>query len=170
MQVLPIALARRFQRAPDLELLFAPAETPPVDASALVVVDERHAEVRHVAGVGLGSVAATAAILFGALFTAVATGILALWLVASSAGTVGQFEDFMQTIGFRDFAVSGNRIVLGLMVIAAAFTLLATALAIIAAGLYNALAATGHGLKVTITPNPAPALGLSADGDRPQAA
>ena len=153
MHVVPIPLARRFQRSKDLPELHTPVQTPPAEISGLLVAEPRYAATRRIEGLGLGSVAATAAVLFGALFAAVSMGILALWIAASATGTVGQFEGFMRSIGFRDFAVSGTRIVLGLLVVAAAFTLLATALAVIAAGLYNVLAATGHGLRVRITPD-----------------
>jgi hypothetical protein len=106
---------------------------------------------RRVDSVGLASVANLALIFYGFVFASLAGGVLLVWGMISSLGYVHRFEHFMRSIGFRGFAVSTNGVVLGLIGVAGALVLLATALTLLAAYAYNIVGATGHGLVVRMS-------------------
>ena len=146
---LPRALRRHDGEEPQTWLPVTVPVTEPVDRVDAAVARQRVA--RRIDGVGLGSVAKLALLFYGCVFASLAGGVLIVWAMINTLGYVHRFEHFMRSIGFRDFALSTNGIVFGLIGIAGALTLLATLLTLLVACAYNIVGSAGQGLVLKMS-------------------
>jgi hypothetical protein len=112
------------------------------------------APTHQLEGIELRSLAAFAALFYGAAFIALGIGVAAVWFLASLAGLVGQFEEFMQSIGFRDFQVLGPKVIFGGLLVALALVVFLTVMTVLAAALCNVMARHGHTVRVRFTEAP----------------
>jgi hypothetical protein len=108
-------------------------------------------------GIDLRSLAVFSALFYGAAFLALAIGVAVAWLLASVVGLVGQFEEFMRSIGFRDFEVVAPQVILGGLVLALALVVFLTVMTVLAAALYNVMAKHGRTVRVRFGEVPPPA-------------
>jgi Transmembrane domain of unknown function (DUF3566) len=120
-----------------------PAEAPTVTSESFVVTPTHQLE-----GIELRSLAVFAALFYGAAFVALGIGIAVVWFFAWIVGLVGQFEEFMQSIGFRDFQLVGPRVIFGGLVLALALVVFLTVMTVLAAALYNVMASNGRTVRM----------------------
>ena len=105
---------------------------------------------RHIDTIDLRSLAVFAALFYGASVAALSGALLLVWVVASIAGIVARFEEFMRSIGFRGFHVLSPELLLGGVVLAVAFALFLTVMSVLAGAVYNVLARSGHAVQFSI--------------------
>lgn len=129
------------------------------DPTVLVAVHDRLEEAlpeavvsptHQLRGIDLRSLTSFALLFYGAVAGALALGIATVWVGASLVGVVAQFEEFMQSIGFRGFRVIGPELIFGGLLLALALVLFLTVITVLAAGFYNVMASHGRGVKVRI--------------------
>jgi hypothetical protein len=133
------------------------AADPTPTASELDALDV--APTHQLEGIELRSLASFAALFYGAAFVALGVGIAVVWILASIAGLVGRFEEFMQSIGFRDFQVIGPKVILGGLLLAAALVVFLTVMTVLAGALFNVMANSGRTVRVRLGEAPPAAPG-----------
>jgi len=132
------------------------------DADGAATDDATIAEVllvsptHQVNGVDLRSLAVVASLFYTTAFLALGLGLIVVWLLASVVGVVGQFEEFMQSIGFSDFNVLGPELIFGSLLLGASFVVFLTVMTVLAGAFYNVMASYGRGvqLRVGVAPEP----------------
>lgn len=155
--VLPLPWKRDSARfgagAPVVETVVAEPEAPDVapasiGASTRVALDApRRMSVQAVELGPLASLAVRCAIVVGAVGAAAVTF---LWIVAAALGLVGSAESFMQSVGFRNFTLSGTKIIAGASLAVTGCALGVAALIVVAGAVYNFLASNGGGLRLQV--------------------
>jgi hypothetical protein len=128
----------------------APASSPVTAVPSELAVTPSH----QLEGIELRSLAGFAALFYGAAFIALGIGVAAVWFLASLVGLVGQFEEFMQSIGFRDFQVLGPKVIFGGLLAAFALVAFLTVMTVLAGALYNVMARHGHMVRVRLGETP----------------
>lgn len=110
----------------------------------------------QVNGVDLKSLAVVASLFYTTAFLALGVGLVVVWLLASVVGVVGQFEEFMQSIGFSDFHVLGPQLIVGSLLLGASLVIFLSVMTVLAGGFYNVMASYGRGvqLRVGVAPTP----------------
>lgn len=84
-----------------------------------------------------------------ALVVTLGAGVV-LWVIASSAGVVDNFENFMSDLGFEDFEFLSWRILRASTLIGLVFVAMSTILTVLAAAFYNLFAELVGGIEVTV--------------------
>ena len=136
----------------------APTETSLADS--LVVSPGARSDIaldeQYLQGFDLRSVARFAVRFFTCVLAAMIVATFAVWLVASALGLIGDFERFMEGVGFNDFHLLSIEFLLGVCFIGVAFSIFMTVLVCAAAALYNVLAHRWEGVRVYMSSGPAP--------------
>lgn len=116
-------------------------------------------------GFELRSVGRIALFYYACALAVLMLGVVLTWAGLSALGFVGQFEEFMRSIGFRGFRVSTSAVILGGILLVAAVVVFLTVMTMLAAGFYNALARHhGVGVRLKAIPTSKP---TARDGRRP---
>ena len=149
---LRLPLRLKLRRGRSLETVpFEPESAPAVDAPAPQL--GRHLEPTHrLEGFDLRSVASTALLYYACAFVVLSLGVVLVWVGASVFGVVGHVEDFMRSIGFRDFHVAGFKIIMGAVLVCVAVVTFLTVMTVLAAAFYNLLGRPNRGLRLRLTP------------------
>jgi hypothetical protein len=149
-----------------------PGVAPPASTAAPTAAESRVASelealvvapTHQLDGIELRSLAGFAALFYGVAFMALAAGLAVVWVIAWAAGLVGKFEEFMRSIGFRDFQIVGPKLIFGGLLLALALIVFLTVMTVLAGALYNAMANTGRTVRVRVSaaplidPDPPPA-------------
>ena len=128
---------------------------PAVPAPRLVVGPggvDRHWTLRRF---DLASVARFSLVFYLAVLAVWLLAGIVLWALASVAGLIGSLERFIKSLfGFTSFHFQAGRILLGALLIGVALTLLGTLANLVAAAVYNAIANTVGGVRVTVADEP----------------
>lgn len=106
----------------------------------------------HLEGFELRSVARVAVWYYACALAVLAAGVVVAWLAAVALGLVGRAEEFMRSIGFRDFTFVGIEVIAGGVLLALAAMVFLTAMTVLAAACYNLLRRPGREVGVRITP------------------
>jgi hypothetical protein len=85
-------------------------------------------------------------------FAVLTLGVVLAWVGASVFGVVGRVEEFMRSIGFRDFRFAGFQVILGGILLCVAAVAFLTVMTVLAAAFYNLLGRRDHGVGIRITP------------------
>jgi hypothetical protein len=134
----------------------APTETSLVDSPIVTpgVRDDVALDEQYLQGFDLRSVARFAVRFFTCVLAAMIVATFAVWLVASALGLIGDFERFMEGVGFNDFHLLSIEFLLGVCFIGVAFAIFMTVLVCAAAALYNVLAHRWEGVRVYMSSAP----------------
>jgi hypothetical protein len=141
----------------------ARADAASTEVEPLVVTPTHQLE-----GIELRSLAWFSAMFYAAAFAALGLGLVVVWFLAWIVGLVGQFEAFMQSIGFRDFQLMGPKLIFGALLLALALVVFLTVMTVLAGALYNVMASNGRTIRVRlgepppVSPAPPPE-GTAAD-------
>jgi hypothetical protein len=147
---LPRPLPRRRRRALVTEE-FDPASTDVVYTSP--APKSGHLEPTHrLEGFELRSVASTALLYYGCAFLVLTLGVVLVWFGASMFGVVGRVEEFMRSIGFRDFRFAGFKVITGGVLLSVAAVAFLTVMTVLGAAFYNLLGRPHRGVKLRLTP------------------
>lgn len=155
--VLPMRSSRTAD--PEERLPAEAAGADPDPSTELVV------EVDHVSLGPLTALAVRGALLLAA---SGALGVALLWQIADAGGLVERFESFMQSIGFRDFAIAPTQVLVGLFLVVTGVALLVAAVIVLAGAVYNVLARPRSGLRLRLVEAPLPAVTHRELPTRPQ--
>jgi transmembrane protein DUF3566 len=140
-----------------------PGVAPPASTAAPTAAESRVASelealvvapTHQLDGIELRSLAGFAALFYGVAFMALAAGLAVVWVIAWAAGLVGKFEEFMRSIGFRDFQIVGPKLIFGGLLLALALIVFLTVMTVLAGALYNAMANTGRAVRVRVSAAP----------------
>ena len=116
-----------------------------------------HLEPTHrLAGFELRSVASTALLYYACAFVVLALGVVLVWVGANLLGVVGRVEEFMRSVGFREFHFAGFEIIVGGVLLCVAAVAFLTVMTVLAAAFYNLLGRAGEhpdrGVKLRLAP------------------
>ena len=109
---------------------------------------------QYLAGFDLRSVVRFSVRFFTCVLAAMIVATFAVWLIASALGLIGDFERFMEGVGFNDFHLLSVEFLLGVCLIGVAFAMFMTVLVCAAAALYNVLAHRWEGVRVYMASGP----------------
>ena len=142
---LPIPIRRRKPR---------PTEIEEEGSEAAEADDEQASEklepTHRLEGFELRSVASTALLYYGCAFLVLVLGVVLVWFGASMFGVVGRIEEFMRSIGFRDFNFAGFKVITGGILLAVSAVAFLTVMTVIGAAFYNLLGRPHRGVKVRL--------------------
>ncbi len=121
---------------------------PPAVAPVRSLSERRYRQ--RITRLDLWSVAKVAVCFYlSALIVTLVAGIV-VWLIASGAGAVGNFETFMRDAGFDDFRFLSGQILRGGVLIGLAIVAVLTVITLVAAALYNLFAELIGGVEVLV--------------------
>ncbi len=121
-------------------------------ASSRRLVELNVEATHHLEGFELRSVARVAAWYYSGALAVLAGGVVLAWLAAVVLGLVGRAEEFMRSIGFREFTFVGIEVIFGGILLALAAMTFLTTMTVVAAACYNLLRRPGREVGVRITP------------------
>src|SRR5688500_15182240 len=127
---LPLRIPLRRRRS----LETAPFEPEPHSVDATAPRAGGRLEPTHrLAGFDLRSVASTALLYYAFVFVVLTLGVILVWVVANMLGVVGRVEEFMRSIGFRDFRFAGFQVIVGGVLLSMAAVAFLTVMTVLAA-------------------------------------
>jgi hypothetical protein len=120
----------------------------------------------------VSSVARVALLFYVGVLAMMIFGIGIAWFLASQFGVISGLEGFMRSVGFENFRVLSESVLLGATMIAVAVVAMCVVVTIAAAALYNAASAPWGGVHVTLSPRTDDAAGrvlekVRVDGSEP---
>lgn len=76
--------------------------------------------------------------------------LVLLWSVASATGTIDNIQQFMKSFGWESFQFNGGQLFVNVMILGLLAVLLATALWVLAATIFNLITDLVGGIRVTV--------------------
>jgi hypothetical protein len=76
--------------------------------------------------------------------------LVLLWSVASATGTIDNIQQFMKSFGWESFQFKGGQLFVNVMILGLLAVLLATALWVLAATIFNLITDLVGGIRVTV--------------------
>ena len=76
--------------------------------------------------------------------------LVLLWSVASATGTIDNIQQFMKSFGWESFQFKGGRLFVNVMILGLLGVVLATALWVLAATIFNLITDLVGGIRVTV--------------------
>ena len=76
--------------------------------------------------------------------------LVLLWSVASATGTIDNIQQFMKSFGWESFEFNGGQLFVNVMVLGLLGVVLATALWVLAATIFNLITDLVGGIRVTV--------------------
>ena len=80
----------------------------------------------------------------------VLVALVLLWSVASATGTIDNIQQFMKSFGWESFQFKGGQLFVNVMVLGLLGVVLATALWVLAATIFNLITDLVGGIRVTV--------------------
>jgi hypothetical protein len=142
----PRALGRYFEPRPSRN--GHTVATSPVVSRAVPLPRQ---QMQRINSIRVRSVARVAVIFYFGAFAIMVGGIGIAWFGASRLGVVAGIERMMRSVGFQDFRLLSEQILLGAVMIAVVAVVLCVVLTLVAASLYNAASAPWGGIDVSVT-------------------
>ena len=121
--------------------------------SVLDAVADWNVEATHrLEGFELRSVARVAVRYYACALAVLSAGVVLAWLAAVVLGLVGRAEEFMRSIGFREFSFVGFEVIAGGILLSVAAVGFLTTMTVLAAAFYNLLRRPGREVGVRLVP------------------
>lgn len=76
--------------------------------------------------------------------------LVLLWSVASATGTIDNIQQFMKSFGWESFAFDGGKLFANVMVLGMLWVIMATAVVVLAAAVFNLITDLVGGVRVTV--------------------
>jgi len=76
--------------------------------------------------------------------------LVLLWSVASATGTIDNIQQFMKSFGWESFEFNGGQLFVNVMILGLLGVVLATALWVLAATIFNLITDLVGGIRVTV--------------------
>ena len=80
----------------------------------------------------------------------VLVALVLLWSVASATGTIDNIQQFMKSFGWESFEFNGGQLFVNVMILGLLGVVLATALWVLAATIFNLITDLVGGIRVTV--------------------
>ncbi len=84
------------------------------------------------------------------VYLIVLLALVLLWSVASATGTIDNIQQFMKSFGWESFQFKGGQLFVNVMILGLFGVILATALLVLAATVFNLITDLVGGIRVTV--------------------
>ncbi len=100
------------------------------------------------------------------VYLIVLLALVLLWSVASATGTIDNIQQFMKSFGWESFQFKGGQLFVNVMILGLFGVILATALLVLAATVFNLITDLVGGIRVTVLEEEVVAGSVESHGKR----